>query len=289
MALMLGNGSDELIQLLCQAVINAPISAGRKPVVLAPEPGFVMYRMLATACGLEYQGVALRDDFALNLPAMLDAIHRHRPALVFLAYPNNPTGNLFDREAVEAILRAAPGLVILDEAYHPFAESSFMDHLGKFDNLLVMRTVSKLGLAGIRLGVLAGPECWLHELNKLRLPYNINVLTQVTAKLVCETPDIFQQQARLIREERQRVYKALDELLDIQPYPSRANFILFKTAAGQANHTHQWLKQRYILIKNLSSAGGLLADCLRVTVGTPEENDTFLAAMRTIPVFNVGN
>ena len=172
MALLLGNGSDEIIQMLPLAV-SAP---GRS--ILSVEPGFVMYRMIATWCGMDYVGVPLReDDFSLDMPALLQAIREQQPVLVFLAFPNNPTGNLFAEADMLALLEAAPGLVVVDEAYAPFADSSFMSRLGQHDNLLVMRTVSKLGLAGLRLGLLAGPSAWLEEIDKLRMPYNINVLT----------------------------------------------------------------------------------------------------------------
>lgn len=281
MELMLGNGSDELIQLLCQAIIDSPMCLHRKPVVLSTEPGFVMYRFLAKACGLEYMGVPLQEShFALDISAMLEAIDRYKPALIFLAYPNNPTGNLFKDVEIEKIIAAAPGLVIIDEAYQPFAEASFMSRLTAFDNLLVMRTVSKLGLAGIRLGALAGSAAWLGELNKLRLPYNINILTQATARLACDYPAIFFEQAKSIREERQRLYAEMEILEGIRPFPSRANFILFKTRAGQASNIFEFLKAKGVLIKNLSTAGGLLNDCLRVTVGMSRENDAFLSVLR---------
>jgi histidinol-phosphate aminotransferase len=248
---------------------------------MSTEPGFVMYRFLAKACGLEYMGVPLRDKgYALDAEAMLEAIEWHKPALIFLAYPNNPTGNLFKEIEMEKIIAASPGLVVIDEAYHPFAEASFMDRLASFDNLLVMRTVSKLGLAGIRLGALAGSETWLRELNKLRLPYNINVLTQATAKLACECPDLFAEQAKRIREERQRLYAEMEILGGIKPFPSRANFILFKTPAGLAANIFEFLKVNGVLIKNLSTAGGMLNDCLRVTVGTRQENDFFLSILK---------
>lgn len=281
MELMLGNGSDELIQLLCQAVIDSPLCLNRKPIVLSTDPGFVMYRFLAQACGLEYMGVPLKESgFALDTNAVLEAIDWYKPALVFLAYPNNPTGNLFKEIDMEKVIAAAPGLVVVDEAYQPFAESSFMDRLGSFDNLLVMRTVSKLGLAGIRLGALAGPAAWLRELDKLRLPYNINVLTQATARLACEYPQVFAEQAKRIRDERQRLYAEMEILEGIRPFPSRANFILFKTPAGRATAIFEFLKAKGVLVKNLSTAGGLLRDCLRVTVGASAENDVFLSILK---------
>ena len=273
MALLLGNGSDEIIQILAMAL------GGEGRTVLAPEPGFVMYRMIATFCGLEYVGVPLQEDFSLDLPAMLAAIGQHDPAVIYLAYPNNPTGNLFDEGEMEQIIRAANGLVVVDEAYHAFAGRSFMSRLGEFDNLLVMRTVSKLGLAGLRLGLLAGPPAWLEQLDKVRLPYNINVLTQASAAFALQHLDTFEQQTATIRQERSRVYEAMARHEALTVYPSDANFILFRVPAGQAERIFEAIKAQGVLIKNMRADSGPLAHCLRVTVGTPEENDAFLAAL----------
>jgi histidinol-phosphate aminotransferase len=201
------------------------------------------------------------------------------PVLTFLAYPNNPTGNLFDAEALGEIIAAAPGLVVVDEAYAPFTDASFMERLGDWPNLLVMRTVSKMGLAGLRLGLLAGPPAWLDQIDKTRLPYNINVLTQVGAAFLLGHKDRFDEQTQLIRQERQRLFAALAAMPGVHPYPSQANFILARVTPGRADEVFQTLKARGILIKNLSGAHPLLADCLRVTVGTPEENAAFLAAL----------
>ncbi len=269
--LLLGNGSDELIQLLALAVAEP----GR--TILAPEPSFVMYRMIATFAGLEYVGVPLRsDDFGLDSDAMLDAIERHQPALVFLAHPNNPTGNLFDPQTIEAIAEATSGLVVVDEAYSAFADHTFMPSLGRFPNLLVMRTVSKMGLAGLRLGLLAGPPAWLGELDKLRLPYNINVLTQASAEFALEHKAVLDEQTEAIRADRQRLFDALDAMEGVEVYPSQANFLLLRVAEGRADPVFARLREQGVLIKNLNGAGGMLRNCLRVTVGKPEENRRFL-------------
>ena len=273
MEILLGNGSDEIIQMLALA-----LGAGKS--VLAPEPAFVMYRMIATFAGMDYVGVPLTPRFELDLPAMLAAMERHQPALIYLAYPNNPTGNLFDMAAMHEVITAAPGLVVVDEAYHAFAEASFMGRLGEYPNLLVMRTVSKLGLAGLRLGFLAGEGAWLSQLDKVRLPYNINVLTQVSAEFALRHSAVFDEQTRRIREERARLSEGLCGVEGLEVYPSAANFILFRTPAGWADALFEGLKARGVLIKNLNTAGGPLRDCLRVTVGTPEENDAFLTALR---------
>jgi histidinol-phosphate aminotransferase len=274
MQLLLGNGSDELIQMLALAVARA------ERVILAPEPTFVMYRLIAEVAGMRYAGVPLAADFSLDADAMLDAVRREQPAIVFLAYPNNPTGTLFDADVVERIIRAAPGLVVVDEAYAPFTDASFMPRLGEFPNLLVLRTVSKMGLAGLRLGMLAGAPEWLNEVDKTRLPYNINVLTQASASFALRHKDVLDEQARAIRADRERLMASLAGLSGIRPWPSEANFILFETPAGRATAIFESLRERGVLIKNLAGAGGRLADCLRVTVGTPEENRAFLSALQ---------
>lgn len=272
--LLLGNGSDEIIQILQMAL--APDS-----LVLAPEPGFVMYKQVALSLGLRYHGVPLRaDDFALDMPAMLKAIDSHQPALIFLAYPNNPTGNLFAAADIETILNAATGLVVVDEAYAPFADASFMSALPSHQNLLVMRTVSKLGLAGLRLGFLAGNPEILEQLNKVRLPYNINCLTQETARFALQHQQFLLEQTQCIRQQRGEMLAALQQLNEVKTYPSSANFVLFKTLNKPATEIFACLKEQGILIKNLSSQGGMLENCLRVTIGKPEENAAFLAALQ---------
>ncbi len=270
--LLLGNGSDEIIQMLALA------AARPGAVLLAPEPSFVMYRILARVCGLRYAGVPLAPDFSLDLKAMQAAIDEHRPALIFLAYPNNPTGNLFDEAAMDEMLGAASGLVVVDEAYHPFARKSFVGRLGSRGNLLVMRTLSKLGLAGLRLGMLAGSRELLAEIDKVRLPYNVGVLTQLVAVEVLRHGDVLDAQAAAIRRERSRLAKALAAIDGTTVFESAANFILFRV--GQAARVCAGIKARGVLVKSLDGGHPLLADCVRVSVGTPPQNDLFLAALR---------
>lgn len=269
---LLGNGSDEIIQILALAV------ARPGAVIMGVEPSFVMFRMIAAFAGVRFVGVPLGEDFALDPGAMAEAIRLHQPALIFLAYPNNPTGNLFDRAEVSRIIETAPGLVVVDEAYHAFAGQSFMPMLGRYANLLVMRTLSKLGLAGLRLGLVAGGREWLRELDKLRLPYNVNVLTQVLAEAVLAQGDELGRQAEAIKVERSRLLDELRRTPKVKVFVSDANFILFRTP--KADRVFQGLKERRVLIKNLNGTHPQLGDCLRVTVGTPGENDIFLAALR---------
>jgi histidinol-phosphate aminotransferase len=271
--IILGNGSDELIQIILMTL------ADPHNVVLAPEPSFVMYRMIAIFSGMRYMGVSLEpENFELDRSAMLESIQRNRPAVLFLAYPNNPTGNLWDRTHMEEIIMQAPGLVVVDEAYAPFASDSFLSSLGDHPNLIVMRTVSKMGLAGLRLGWLTGPQEWLSEFNKVRLPYNINVLTQASVEFALAHQVMFDQQAVRIREDRQALSARLAALPGVTVFPSEANFILFRTPRDRADAIFLGLKQRGVLIKNLS-VHGLLKDCLRVTIGTSEENQLFTQAL----------
>lgn len=272
MDILLGNGSDEIIQLLALAVAKPGAT------LLSVEPSFVMYKMIATFTGMQYVGVPLAEDFSLDMPALLAAVQQYQPALVFLSYPNNPSGNLFDVEAITRIIAAVPGLVVVDEAYHAFANASFMSMLSCYPNLLVMRTFSKLGMAGLRLGFMAGSRAWLAQLEKLRLPYNISLLTQRVAEKLLQHHDILLCQAEQIRQDRAWLYERLVGIADVRPYASDANFILFRVM--HADKVFQGLKNRGVLIKNLSKSHPLLVDCLRVTVGTPQENELFIRALQ---------
>ena len=275
--ILLGNGSDEIIQIIVSAFAGPGVS------VLAPEPSFVMYGVIARGTDMNYVGVPLHArDFALDVDAMLAAVERHQPAVIFIAWPNNPTGNLFDRDALEQVVRAAPGIVIMDEAYHPFAGSSLMPLLEQYDNVLVMRTMSKLGLAGLRLGFLAGPPAWLREFEKLRLPYNVGVLTQESAGFFLEHMDVLQEQARRLCADRERLYQALLKQPRVVVWPSAANFLLFRTDAMPAAELHARLKRAGLLIRCVADLHPLLEGCLRVTVGTAGENEAFMAALSGI-------
>jgi histidinol-phosphate aminotransferase len=269
--LILGNGSDELIAIITVAL------AKPGAVMLAPEPSFVMYRMNALYAGMRYVGVPLLPGFALDAEAMLAAIAAHRPALVFLAYPNNPTGNLFSTTDIERILAAAPGLVVVDEAYYAFAESSFLPRLAEFPNLLVLRTVSKIGMAGLRLGyAVAAPE-WTAELDKVRQPYNLNALTQAVAPVLLGESALLAEQAALLRSERARLAGAIAKLPGSTVFPTQTNFVLARVA--DAPGAFEGLRAAGILVKNLHGWHPLLDNCLRITVGTPAENDALLAAL----------
>jgi len=236
--------------------------------------------MSAIAAGMRYAGVALREDFSLDEGAFIRAIAQHRPALTWIAYPNNPTGNLFPREAILRAIDAAPGLVVVDEAYYPFSNgATLLDEVGRHPNLLLVRTVSKLGLAGLRLGVAIGARDWMQELEKLRMPYNVNVLTAAAADLVLEHRDVLLEQTQRIVAERSRLEAALDRMR-VQRFPSAANFILVRVPDAPA--AFEGLKQRGILIKTLHGSHPLLANCLRLTVGTADENAKLIEALASV-------
>jgi histidinol-phosphate aminotransferase len=269
----LGNGSDELIGLLTIAIAQPGAT------VLAPVPGFVMYEALARQQQLGFVGVPLRaDDFELDEPAMLAAIDKHQPALIYLAYPNNPTATLWDAAVIERIAQAAPGLVVMDEAYQPFASADSLALMTRQPNVLVMRTMSKFGLAGVRIGYLLGAAELVNQIEKLRPPYNISVLNAEAAFFALEHADVYAAQAAELRQQRERLFGALQALPGITPWPSQGNMILARVQDAAA--TFAALKARGVLIKNVSALHPLLANCVRLTVGTPDENTRLLAELQ---------
>ena len=269
---VLGNGSDDLIQIVSFTL------ARPGAVMLTPEPTFVVYKMNANLSGMRFVGVPLRADLDLDFDGTLAAIRKEKPALVFLAYPNNPTGVLYDEAQVAEVLRATPGLVVLDEAYHVYAGRSFLPRLAEFDNLAVMRTVSKMSLAGIRLGYLVTRPEWAREFNKVRQVYNVNVLTQAAAEFALEHLDVLENQAARVLAERSGLGAALAGLPGTQVFPSAANFFLVRVP--DANTAFERLRAQGVLVRNFHGAHPMLANCLRITVGTPEENRILVTAMR---------
>jgi len=270
-AITLGNGSDELITMLGMAC------AKPGTVVLAPTPTFVMYEISARYQGQRFVGVPLRADFELDGPAMLAAIRELRPAIIYLSYPNNPTGNLWDAEVIDQIVAAAPGLVVMDEAYQPFADSDSMALMQRHPHVLIMRTMSKFGLAGVRIGYLIGNEALIHEVDKVRPPFNVGVLNAEAGMFALEHADVYAAQAAELRAQRERVFAALRAMPGIEPYPSQGNMILARVA--DAAKTFAAMKARGVLIKNSSAAHPALANCLRITIGSADENTAMLAAL----------
>lgn len=278
-ALMLGNGSDELISLLAMACDMPGAS------ILAPVPGFVMYAMSAQLQGLAFHGVPLTPEFELDVTAMLGAIARHKPTITYIAYPNNPTANLWNDTAIEKIIAAVGeqgGLVVMDEAYQPFASRSWIERIranpGANRHVLLMRTLSKFGLAGVRLGYMMGPAELIAEVDKVRPPYNVSVLNYECALFALEHADVFASQAAEIQAQRAMLLEALKALPGVRVWNSDANMILIRVA--DAAKTFEGMKARKVLVKNVSRLHPLLANCLRLTVGTPQENQLMLAALK---------
>ena len=285
-ALMLGNGSDELISLLALACDTPPSDAGHgKPAaILAPLPGFVMYPMSAQLQGLAFHGVPLSAQFELDEPAMRAAMREHQPAITYIAYPNNPTANLWDADAIRRLIAEAAsfgGLVVMDEAYQPFSSRSWLAEMRAHPeanaNVLLMRTLSKFGLAGVRLGYLLGPAALVFEVDKLRPPYNVSVLNAECALFALEHAEVFAAQAVQICEQRALLIDALAQMPGVTPFPSDANMVLARVPNAQ--RCFDALKARGLLVKNVSKMHPLLGQCLRLTVGTPPENAALIAAL----------
>ncbi len=272
--IVLGNGSDEIIQIIAAACAKPGAT------LLAFEPSFVMFKMIATFCGLQYAGVPLTADFAIDMDATRLAIKKHQPAVVFIAYPNNPTGNLFSRDAICEIIAMSPGIVVIDEAYFAFSSDSFLYEIASFPNAVLMRTVSKLGLAGLRLGLLAGHPEWIRQFDKVRLPYNINSLTQAGATFALKHYAALLEQATTLCAERTLMSVALSAIPGVTVFPSQANFVLIRVKDSEK--TFKALLSRKILVKHTGTSHPLLHNTLRITVATNAENTAFLNALRDI-------
>jgi histidinol-phosphate aminotransferase len=270
--IMLGNGSDELISLIAMAC-----DVGQA-TILAPMPGFVMYGMSAQLQGLKFVGVDLTPDFELDQEAMLATIERRQPSVIYIAYPNNPTANLWDDAVIDRIIAAAPGLVVIDEAYQPFAGRSYIGRIARYEHVLLMRTMSKFGLAGVRIGYMMGPRELIAEIDKLRPPYNISVLNCETALFALGYQEVFAQQASDIRTQRGVIQTVLRALPGVQSWRSDANMILARVPDAQK--AFDGMKSNGVLVKNISKMHPLLANCLRLTVGTAAENERMLAALQ---------
>ena len=282
-SLMLGNGSDELISLLSMAC-DMP-GAKQPATIVAPLPGFVMYGMSAQFQGLAFQGVSLKADFELDETAMLSALEQHRPAILYLAYPNNPTGTLWNQAVIERLIDAQGaqgGLVVMDEAYQPFAARSWIESVRaepeRHSHVLVMRTLSKFGLAGVRIGYLIGPARLVEQIDKLRPPYNVSVLNAECALFALEHEGVFAAQAADIRAQREKIRLMLNAMPGVHAYPSEANMLLVRVP--DAAKAFAGMKARHVLVKNVSTMHPLLANCLRLTVGSESENEQMLAALQ---------
>jgi histidinol-phosphate aminotransferase len=268
---LLGNGSDECIQYITASV------AREGAVSMAPAPSFAMFAAYALSYRIRFVGVPLREDFSFDAEAFLAAMAKERPAVVWIAFPNNPTGNAFAVADIERVIRAAPGLVVVDEAYQPFAGGTFMPRLPEFENLVVLRTVSKIGMAGLRLGYVSGQPEWIDAFNKMRSPFNVNVLTEAVAIKLLENKKVLDAQAAKVLAERERIEPLLRALPGLTVYPSAANFFLVRVT--DAARVFASLKSQGVLVKDFSGHPQL-GRHLRLTVGTPDENRILLAALR---------
>ncbi len=272
--ILLGKGSDELLEVLFLA-ISGPL--------LLVDPSFAMYKNLAHLTGRTVHTVSLEKDLSLNVGQLLEAIRRHSPALVVLTHPNNPTGEGLPPEEIARIAGASPGGVLIDEAYAPFARSTSLELLGRFPNLMVLRSFSKLGLAAIRLGWLAASPGILSRLDLARLPYNVDSLLQSAGALLCrEALPTLEARARQTAARRERLFAALGQIPGLRPFPSEANFLLFRTESMAASRVESGLRARGIAIRDMSPDHPLLRDCLRVTIGERNEIRVFLEALSSI-------
>ena len=268
--ILLGNGSDELIQLLA-------LACSKDDLIMSFEPSFVMYELVSKYVNLEYFGVQLDSNFDINLNDALLIIERKKPKIIFIAYPNNPTGNCFDYDAIIEIIKSTNSMVILDEAYYAYSDKSFLSEISNFPNLLVLRTISKIGFAGLRLGLLIGDQETIAQLNKLRLPYNINALTQTSANFLLQDKQRIINNAQIIIEERRRLAHELSLFSKFKVYPSQTNFILVHSEDAHSLHTA--LKENGILIKAFPK-GSKLSDFIRISVSEPVENNILIDAIR---------
>jgi histidinol-phosphate aminotransferase len=268
--LLLGNGSDELIQLLSLACRSGDL-------IMSFEPSFVMYELVSKFAQLNYHGIPLDQNFDIDLNSSLLAIKNKKPKLIFIAYPNNPTGNSFDYEAIIEIIKSTDALVVLDEAYYAYSERSFLTEIVNFSNLVVLRTISKIGFAGLRLGLLVGSQSTIEQLNKLRLPYNINTLTQASGNFLLKDKKRISNNAKIIMSERERLYDELSLIPELTVYPSQTNFLLIEDE--NAKLLFESLRDSGVLVKAFA-IGSQLENFIRISVGEAKENNIFLGLIR---------
>ena len=237
--------------------------------------------MSARLRGLKFVGVPLTANFELDEAAMLAAIEEAKPALTYIAYPNNPTGNLFDEAIVQKIVDAVgaqDGLIVFDEAYQPFSSRTWMTKLASHEHVLILRTLSKFGLAGVRMGYLAGAAPLVEQIDKVSPPYNISALNAAATLFALEHAEVFAEQATVLSGERDRLTKALAEMPGVTPFPSEANMILVRVP--DSKRAFDGMKERKVLVKHIAGLHPLLANCLRLTVGRPEENTMMIQALK---------
>jgi histidinol-phosphate aminotransferase len=264
-----GNGSDELIYYLI-TTFGGPVQY--------PVPTFSMYGIIAQALGEKKVEIPLDGNFDLDVDSMIGAMKKIRPKLIFLSSPNNPTGNCFSLDKILKIIKLSKGLVVVDEAYRSFSgKKSFLPLLKENRNLIVLRTLSKIGLAGIRVGfMMAGAEI-INEVNKVRLPFNLGSPSQNIAIEALKNKKQMRSSIRSIIAERKRLFIEMEKIDNVKPYPSDANFILFEVE--NPDRVFKGLLKEGVLVRNMH---GAISGCLRVTVGTPRENNVFLKTLKRL-------
>ena len=272
--LVIGNGSDELIQHLMQVFCDDG------DTVAFPEPTFAMYSILAKGMGLNTQIFELDNKWDFEAKSVIKKLTSSHARIVFISYPNNPTGNCFSRTEIQKLIENFEGIVVLDEAYCDFSGQTFLDQMKDHNNLVILRSLSKIGLAGLRIGYGIFPRTLVDEINKIRLPYNSNSVTQIAATELLKNFSLVQKQIDSIKKERVRLFKELAKIKSINIYPSDSNFILFQ-ATQNGEKVFRNLMENHILVRNLGSHP-MLKNCLRVTIGTKAENDQFLDKLKKV-------
>jgi histidinol-phosphate aminotransferase len=268
-SILQGNGSDELISCLI-TTFGGP--------VLYPAPTFSMYGIIAQALGQKKIGIPLDREFDLDTEKMLAAVRREKPKIVFLSSPNNPTGNCYSSDRMLRIVEASRAIVVVDEAYQPFSsERGFLPLLGDHKNLVIMRTLSKIGLAALRVGFLIADPAIIREVNKVRLPFNVNALSQAAACAALKEWKKLNSFIKTIIAEREKMLKGMEAISQVTAFPSEANFILFRVA--DPDKVYAELLRHGILVRNMNA---VVKGCLRVTVGKPGENAAFLRSLGLI-------
>jgi len=271
--IVLGNGSDELIYYLSIAV------GEYEKGVFYPVPTFSMYGISAQVLGRERIEVSLNDEFDIDLQKSLELIRDRRPVLAYFAYPNNPTGNCFNEDKIKTI-RDEGVFTVIDEAYYHYSGKTFLKEALERNDTVVLRTLSKIGMAGLRVGILISKEEVVKEINKIRLPFNITYPSQVIAVLMLrDFYHIIEEAIQRVVSERQRVYEEMLKLEGIRVYPSEANFIFFRSLYLSGDELYRRLLQKGVLVRNFSY---MVANCLRVSIGEREENDAFLQALHEV-------
>ena len=270
--LVIGNGSDEIILFLLQVFCQ------EGDTIIFPEPTFAMYSIIAQSLSIKSASISLDSQWNFNADALLRSAEENNSRIIFLSYPNNPTGNCFSDIQVQKVIESFQGIVVIDEAYHDFSRKSFINQIEEHNNLVVLRSLSKIGLAALRVGFGVADPLVINEINKVRLPYNSNTISQTFAEHLITNFELVQEQIDSIVDERHRLLDELQKVELVTAFPSDSNFILFKTEKS-ANNIFTYLSKNGILVRNLSSHPKL-NNCLRVTVGTKSENDRFLSKLK---------